>query len=75
MEQRPSQQPLVWLTRSFAINPAAIVAVFHGNAGQVELYLMGHSRHFKESDLTEEGRALLVPPPHRAPAPSGAGPG
>jgi hypothetical protein len=54
---------LVWITKSYAINPASIVMVFHGNGGEVQITLTGHEKHSThENDLTDEGRALLLPP-------------
>lgn len=63
-EEREERAQLVWITRTFAVNPASIIAVFHGVHGEVELYLPGHTRQFKEGDLTDDGRSLLLPP-HR----------
>jgi hypothetical protein len=62
MEFTVQQQQLVWVTPSLALNPAHIFEVFHGRGGQVEVYFHGHTRQLQESDLTEEGRALLLPP-------------
>ena len=53
---------LVWVTRSLAVNPAHILEVFHGRGGEIEVYLSGRVRHLQESDLTDDGRALLLPP-------------
>lgn len=61
-EHGSSYEPLVWVTRTFAVNPATIIGVFHGIHGELEVYLPGHHRQFKEGDLTAEGRALLLPP-------------
>ena len=63
MDARAPQPHLVWVTRSLALNPANVIGVFHGNHGEIEVWLPGHSRHFKEADLTADGRALLLPPP------------
>lgn len=63
MTDQPLQTPLVWVTRIFAVNPANILAVFHGKGGNIEVYLNGSRHHFSAADLTEAGRALLVPPP------------
>ena len=65
--RRDGDAHLVWVTRTFALNPASIIAVFHGVHGEVEVYLPGHTRQFKEGDLTDDGRAHLLPP-HRSSA-------
>ena len=62
MDARATQPGLVWVTRNLALNPASVIAVFHGNHGEIEIWLPGQSRHFKDSDLTADGRALLLPP-------------
>ena len=59
---------LVWVTRTLAVNPANVIAVFHGNRGHIEVYLPGDHRQIIESELTDDGRALLVPPPEIASA-------
>ena len=63
MDDRSPQAPLVWLTRTFAVNPANILAVFHGKGGNIEVYFNGFHQHFAAADLTDAGRALLTPPP------------
>jgi hypothetical protein len=62
MKEAPHDARLVWVTRSVAINPANVLEVFHGNAGQIEVYFTGRTCHFSERELTDEGRALLLPP-------------
>ena len=60
------QSPLVWVTRTFAVNPANILAVFHGKGAHIEVYLNGSHHQFIAVDLTDAGRALLCPPPDLA---------
>lgn len=58
----PLRGPLVWITKRNAVNPANVVAVFHGSGGQLEITLVaGQAIHTSERELTAEGRALLVP--------------
>jgi hypothetical protein len=53
---------LVWITKAYAVNPAHIVLVFHGNHGEVQITFVGNQVHsLYEHDLTVEGRALLLP--------------
>jgi hypothetical protein len=56
--------PLIWITRAYAVNPASIALVFHGNGGEVQITLAGRgdSHTLHERDLTTDGRALLLPP-------------
>jgi hypothetical protein len=61
-DQRGYRGHLVWVTRTFAVNPTNIIGVFHGVHGELEVYLPGDTRQFKEGDLTADGRALLLPP-------------
>ena len=63
MADQAQQTSLVWVTRIFAVNPANILAVFHGKGGNIEVYFSGSHHHFSAADLTEAGRALLLPPP------------
>jgi hypothetical protein len=54
--------PLVWVSHAYALNPANVAMVFHGAHGEVEVVLSsGAKAVFNERDLTEEGRALLIP--------------
>ena len=54
---------LVWIARNYAINPAHVVLVFHGNDGHVEVsFANGDSKSIAERELSDEGRALLLPP-------------
>jgi hypothetical protein len=64
---------LVWVTPSVAINPAAVFEVFHGKGGHIEVHFPGRTRQLLESDLTDAGRALLLPPSvsHESGAPEG----
>jgi hypothetical protein len=55
-------EQLVWVTPSLALNPAQILEVFHGRGGQVEVHFVGRTCQLQEADLTDEGRALLLPP-------------
>jgi hypothetical protein len=58
----PLRGALVWITKRNAVNPANVVAVFHGTAGQLEITLVaGQPIHTSERELTAEGRALLIP--------------
>ena len=66
MSDHARQEHLVWVTRTLAVNPSNVIAVFHGRHGHIELYLPGDHRQIVESDLTPAGRALLVPPPEIA---------
>ena len=62
MERTHAERHLVWVTRSYALNPAAIQTVFHGTHGEIEVHVAGSTDRFAEVDLTAEGRALLLPP-------------
>jgi hypothetical protein len=66
------REHLVWVTRTLAVNPSNVIAVFHGRHGHIELYLPGDHRQIAESELTDAGRALLVPPPELGAAPCGS---
>ena len=57
-----TDEHLVWVTPAVAINPANVLVVFHGRGGQIDVHFVGHTRQLLESDLTEAGRALLLPP-------------
>ena len=53
---------LVWVNHAYAMNPLNIAMVFHGSRGEVEVTLVsGTKAVLNERDLTEEGRALLIP--------------
>ena len=58
---RAPHEHLVWVTRTCALNPAHILEVFHGKGGHIEVYLFGRTRQLAEHELTDAGRALLVP--------------
>ena len=59
---------LVWVARNYAINPAHIVLVFHGNDGHVEVSLVnGQSKSIADRELSDDGRALLLPPESERP--------
>lgn len=62
MDRAPAERHLVWVTRTYALNPATIQTVFHGHHGEIEVHVAGSTFRFAESDLTDEGRALLLPP-------------
>ena len=62
MDRMHAERHLVWVTRSYALNPAAIQTVFHGTHGEIEVHVAGSTYRFAEVDLTAEGRALLLPP-------------
>ena len=66
MDQSTARGSLVWVTRAYALNPLAIQIVFHGKHGEIEVHVAGAIHKFSEADLTPEGRALLLPPPHLA---------
>ena len=66
MTDQTAQASLIWVTRIFALNPANIMAVFHGKGGNIEVYMSGFHHHFSAADLTDAGRALLCPPPDPA---------
>jgi len=58
----PLRGALVRITKRNAVNPANVVAVFHGTGGQLEITLVaGQPIHTSERELTPEGRALLIP--------------
>jgi hypothetical protein len=62
MSTDSSCSPLVRVSHAYALNPANIAMVFHGAHGEVEVTLTsGAKAVFNERDLTEEGRALLIP--------------
>jgi len=57
----PLRANLVWITKRYAINPANVVCVFHGNSGQFEITLVaGQSINTTEKELTPEARAFFV---------------
>jgi hypothetical protein len=62
MADHATQPSIVWLTKTFAVNPANVLAVFHGHGGNIEVYMHGFHQHFSAADLTDAGRALLTPP-------------
>jgi len=65
MQAEPNGSRFVWVNHSYAINPSTIAMVFHGTHGEVEVTLVsGTKAVLNERDLTEEGRALLIP--HRS---------
>ena len=75
MPNRMQDARLVWITRVYAVNPDNIAVVFHGHGGHVEItFLGGLMKTLREEDLTEEGRALLVPPAGHAASHPGSHP-
>lgn len=65
LEAVRTDERLVWVTPAVAVNPMNILLVFHGRGGQIDVHFVGHTRQLAESDLTEAGRALLLPPERR----------
>ena len=61
-----TDEHLVWVTPAVAINPANILFVFHGRGGQIDVHFPGQTRQLAESDLTEAGRSMLLPPERRS---------
>jgi len=69
MQAEPNGNRLVWVNQAYGMNPANIAMVFHGTHGEVEVTLVsGTKAVLNERDLTEEGRALLIP--HRSVRPT-----
>ena len=65
MQVEPNGSRFVWVNQAYAMNPSNIAMVFHGTHGEVEVTLVsGTKAVLNERDLTEEGRALLIP--HRS---------
>jgi hypothetical protein len=65
LEAVRTDERLVWVTPAVAVNPANILLVFHGRGGQIDVHFVGQTRQLTEADLTEAGRALLLPPDRR----------
>ena len=61
MSTFPRPDQLIWVTRTCAINPAQILEVFRGKGGHLEVYFVGRTLQLSEPELTDAGRALLLP--------------
>ena len=54
---------LVWISDRQAVNPVSILWIFRGMHGELELTFVGGKQlALHERDLSQEGRALLLPP-------------
>jgi hypothetical protein len=54
--------PLVWISQRQAVNPAAILWIFRGTHGELEItFSAGKQVFLNERELSSEGRALLLP--------------
>jgi hypothetical protein len=53
---------LIWISERQAVNPASILWIFRGMHGELELTFVGGKQlTLHERDLSDEGRALLLP--------------
>lgn len=57
-----SSHLLIWISERQAVNPASILWIFRGMHGEFELTFVGGKQlTLHERDLSDEGRALLLP--------------